>query len=59
MFAEKALERGNLVFAGLVIAQFVPGTAPFRLSLMLAGLLNFVGAYGIAFLLTAGGEEVV
>ena len=57
MFAEKAMDWGNLVFAGLVIAQFVPGTAPFRLGLVLSGLLNFVGAYAIAFYLTRGGEQ--
>lgn len=57
MFAEKAMEWGNLVFAGLVIAQLVPGTAPFRAGLMVSGLLNFVGAYTIAFYLTKGGDQ--
>lgn len=57
LFAEKVMEWGNLVFVGLVIAQFVPGTTPFRFGLLIAGLLNFLGAYWIAFYVTKGGER--
>lgn len=51
-FAEKLMEWGNLTFAGLVVGQLVPGTGPFRLNMIFAGITNMVLAYGVAYYLT-------
>lgn len=56
MFAEKIMEWGNLIFAGLAIAQVVPGTEPFRLSIFSVGLAGIVCAYLFAYFLMTGGE---
>ena len=53
--AEKIMEWGNLVFAGLVIAQLVPGIAACRLSMVVAGLISIAGACLIAIVLMKGG----
>ncbi len=53
--AEKVMEWGNLVFTGLVIAQIVPGTGPFRLGMVLAGLVSIGGAYLLAYFILKGG----
>ncbi len=45
------MDWGNLIFAGLVIGQIVPGTNPFRLSMMFAGLASMGLAYGFAYYL--------
>jgi predicted permease len=56
--AEKIMDWGNLVFTGLVIAQFVPGTDSFQWLLFLVGLLGIVVAYisGILLMKTKGGD---
>ena len=56
--AEKIMDWGNLVFTGLVIAQFVPGVASFQWQFFFAGLLGIVMAYisGISLMKTKGGE---
>ncbi len=56
VFAEKVMEWGNLVFAGLVVAQVVPGTDPFRISIFAVGSVGIVGAYLSAYFLMTGGE---
>lgn len=56
VFAEKIMEWGNLIFAGLAIAQVVPGTEPFRLSIFSVGLAGIVCAYLFAYFLMTGGE---
>ena len=45
------MDWGNLTFAGLVIGQIVPGTNPFRLSMVFAGLTSMGLAYGVAYYL--------
>ena len=55
-FAEKFMDWGNLVFAGLVVAQIVPGTSPFRPGMYVVGLTSITGAYLVAYLLMRGGE---
>jgi len=47
--AEKIMDWGNLVFTGLVIAQLVPGTTPFRWILFLLGATGIVGVYTTAY----------
>lgn len=54
--AEKTMEWGNLVFAGLVVAQMVPGTGPFRSVMVLVGIVSMAGAYALAYLLMKGGD---
>jgi hypothetical protein len=56
--AEKIMDWGNLVFTGLVIAQFVPGTDPFQWLFFLVGLLGIVTAYisGILLMKAKGGD---
>ena len=56
--AEKIMEWGNLVFTGLVIAQFVPGVASFRWQFFFAGLLGIIMAYisGILLMKAKGGD---
>ena len=54
-FAEKLMEWGNLVFTGLVIAQIVPGTGPFRLGIAAAGVFAMVVAYLLAYYIMKGG----
>jgi hypothetical protein len=49
------MEWGNLVFVGLVIGQIVPGTGPFRLSMVFAGLVSIVVSYMVAYYLMKGG----
>lgn len=48
-FAEKFMEWGNLVFAGLVIAQIIPGTGSFRLGIAVAGVIVTSVAYLLAY----------
>jgi hypothetical protein len=57
--AEKIMEWGNLVFTGLVIAQFVPGITPFQWQFFLAGSFGVVAAYtsGILLMKIKGGER--
>ena len=55
IYAKGIIEWGNLVFIGLVVAQFVPGTYPFRKGILVVGILIFVGAYIAAYFLTKGG----
>ncbi len=54
--AEKIMEWGNLVFAGLVIAQIVPGALALNIGLTLVGVACMTAAYGLAFRLMKGGE---
>ncbi len=54
-FAEKLMDWGNLVFVGLVIGQLVPGTGPFRLSMVFAGLVSIAVSYVVAYYLMKGG----
>jgi len=49
IFSEKIMDWGNLVFTGLVIAQLVPGTSPFRWILFLLGVIGITGAYITAY----------
>jgi hypothetical protein len=56
VFAEKIIDWGNLVFAGLVIGQLVPGTGEFRFLLLLGGIINFFTSYLVAYMLMGGGE---
>ena len=58
IFAEKTMDWGNLVFIGLVIGQLVPGSSPFRLTLLILGVLGMAGAYAFAYLLMKGGGGV-
>lgn len=57
IFAEKALDWGNLVFVGLVIGQLVPGASPFRLTLFSLGILAMAGSYAFAYFLLRGGDR--
>ncbi len=52
--AEKIMEWGNLVFIGLVIAQFVPGV---RINILIAvsGFVLIAMAYIFSILLMKGG----
>lgn len=43
--AEKLMEWGNLVFVGLVIAQFVPPTTFIQWGLLVVGLLGMITGY--------------
>lgn len=53
--AEKFMEWGNLVFAGLVIAQVLSQDAfDFRVAVL--GTVLFAFAYGMAFRYMRGGE---
>ena len=56
--AEKIMDWGNLVFTGLVIAQFVPGVEPFQWVFIFVGLLGIVIAYisGILLMKAKGGD---
>jgi hypothetical protein len=51
------MDWGNLVFVGLVIAQIVPGTNQFRLSVAVAGFLCIAASYWLAYLLLRGGDR--
>ena len=53
--AEKVMEWGNLVFVGLVIAQFVPGTEHIQLGIIFAGLVSIITAYIFAYKILKGG----
>jgi len=54
--AEKVMEWGNLVFAGLVIGQLISG-APFNLQIALGGIIGISGAYIVAILVMKGGGK--
>ncbi len=56
-FAEKIMDWGNIVFAGLVIAQIVPGVASFRSSVAVFGVMNLLGAYLLAYAIMKGVKE--
>jgi len=58
ILAEKLMEWGNLIFIGLVIAQFVPGTASFQWSFFISGCIGILMAYlfGIFLMKMKGGE---
>ncbi len=60
VIAEKLMDWGNLVFTGLVVAQFVPGVASFHWSFFFLGLLGIVMAYitGIFLMKMRGGEKI-
>jgi hypothetical protein len=47
--AEKVMEWGNLVFTGLVVGQFVPGTEQIRPGILTTGIMAIIGAYTVAF----------
>ena len=55
--AAKAMDWGNLVFIGLVIAQLIPGDQPINVPLILLGFFGMASAYYIAELTMKGGEE--
>lgn len=54
LFAIKATDLGNLIFIGLVIGQFVPGSNRLSLVLGLSGILSLIIAYTLAYYLTKG-----
>ena len=54
--AAKVMDWGNLVFIGLVIAQFVPGEKPVSLSLIGLGFLGMISAYYVAKRIMKGGD---
>ena len=54
-FAEKFMDWGNIVFAGLVIAQIVPGNGGFRASIAIGGILNLIFSYLTAYVIMKGG----
>jgi hypothetical protein len=54
--AEKLMEWGNLVFAGLVIAQAFSDEFDFVLAFV--GAVVFAGAYFFAYRLTRGGGHI-
>jgi len=56
LIAEKLMVWGNLVFTGLVIAQFVPGAISFRWQFFFAGLAGIIAAYLTALFLMKGGD---
>lgn len=58
LLAEKIMEWGNLVFTGLVIAQFVPGTNSVQWTFFLVGCLGIGMAYlsGIFLMKMKGGD---
>jgi hypothetical protein len=45
VIAEKIMDWGNLVFTGLVLAQFVPGITSFQWQFFFTGLLGIIVAY--------------
>jgi predicted permease len=57
--AGKLMDWGNLVFTGLVIAQFAPGATSFQWFFIFTGSLVMVIAYisGILLMKTKGGEK--
>ncbi len=59
VLAGQLMDWGNLVFTGLVIAQFVPGAISFQWLFIFAGTLVMVIAYisGILLMKTKGGEK--
>ena len=57
LFAEKILDWGNLVFVGLVIAQFVPQAHGLRYDILIAGMMLLGLAYLAAYLLTRRGDK--
>lgn len=54
--AEKIMEWGNLLFAGLVIAQLV-SSADFDSLLAVLGIVGILGAYFVAYRFMRGGEH--
>lgn len=48
-FAEKIMDWGNLFFAGLVLAQFVPKISEFNWILLLIGAIGLVISYSLAY----------
>ncbi len=60
LVAEKMMDWGNLVFTGLVIAQFVPGAGSYHWQFIVAGLVGIIIAYAIGILLmeAKGGEHI-
>jgi hypothetical protein len=60
ILAEKIMDWGNLVFTGLVIAQFAPDATSFRWLFIFSGSLVMVIAYisGILLMKTKGGEKI-
>ncbi len=57
-FAEKIMDWGNLVFAGLVIAQIIPGTPPFRIGVFILGIVIVISAYIAAYvIMITGGKK--
>jgi hypothetical protein len=59
ILAEKIMEWGNLVFTGLVVAQFAPGATSFQWLFIFAGSLVMVIAYvsGVLLMKMKGGER--
>lgn len=53
---QKVMEWGNLLFGGLVVAQFIPGTSQFRPLLFLIGVTGMFGGYIIGIQIMRGGE---
>ena len=54
--AEKIMELGNLIFVGLVIAQFVPNIS-INLMIIILGFVMFIVIYIIAIRFMEGGAR--
>lgn len=59
ILAEKTMDWGNLVFTGLVIAQFTPNATSFQLLFIFAGSFVMIIAYisGVMLMKSKGGEK--
>jgi predicted permease len=55
-FSAKAMDWGNLVFIGLVIAQLVPGEKPVNWLLIILGFFCMVLSYFVAERVMKGGD---
>lgn len=60
VISEKLMDWGNLVFTGLVIAQFVPEVASFQWPFFFLGFLGIAMAYitGIFLMKMKGGDKI-
>ena len=57
IIGEKIMEWGNLVFAGMVISQFVPGIE-FNMQFAMLGYLSLITAYFVATqIMRKGGDS--
>lgn len=48
------MDLGNLIFIGLVIAQFVPGMNQIKINVLVLGIVILGMAYTIAYLIMKG-----